>query len=112
MPEIDGLELLERLKGSSRTSLVVVMTAFSSVESAVAALRMGAYDYVVKRSSMTTSCRRSRTPCASATLRLENRSLRRELDRAHSFDQIVGSSDALQELLTLVAKSRGRTQRF
>src|SRR5204863_2125600 len=35
---------------------------------------------------------------------LENRSLRRELDRAHSFDQIIGASDALQELLTLVTK--------
>lgn len=48
MPELEGLDLLDQLKRVDPEALVVIMTAFSSVESAVAALRKGAYDYIVK----------------------------------------------------------------
>jgi DNA-binding NtrC family response regulator len=107
MPELDGIELLERLKRVDPDVLVVVMTAFSSVESAVAALRMGAYDYVVKPFINDDLLQTVANALRQRDLALENRSLKRELDRAHSFDQIIGSSDALQELLTLVAKVAG-----
>ena len=48
MSGMDGLELLDRLKTIDENALVVIMTAYSSVDSAVAALRKGAYDYVTK----------------------------------------------------------------
>ncbi len=107
MPELEGLELLDQLKRVDPEVLVVIMTAFSSVESAVAALRKGAYDYIVKPFINDDLLQSVRNALRQRELSLENRSLRRELDRAHSFDQIVGASDALQELLTLVAKVAG-----
>jgi DNA-binding NtrC family response regulator len=48
MPGIDGIELLDRIKSIDESALVIIMTAFSSVDSAIAALRKGAYDYVTK----------------------------------------------------------------
>ncbi|HBR56100.1 MAG TPA: hypothetical protein DEA22_01295, partial [Blastocatellia bacterium] len=48
MPGIDGLELLDCLKQISDETIVIIMTAYSSVDSAVAALRKGAYDYIAK----------------------------------------------------------------
>jgi DNA-binding NtrC family response regulator len=107
MPEMEGIELLERLKAIDPETPVVVMTAFSSVESAIAALRMGAYDYVVKPFVNEDLLRSVRNALRQRELALENRSLRRELDRALSFDRVVGASDALQSLLSLVAKVAG-----
>jgi DNA-binding NtrC family response regulator len=107
MPEMEGLELLDQLKRVDSEALVVIMTAFSSVESAVAALRKGAYDYIVKPFINDDLLQSVRNALRQRELFLENRSLRRELDRAHAFDRIVGSSDALQRLLTLVAKVAG-----
>ena len=48
MAGMDGLELLDQLKTIDSEALVVIMTAYSSVDSAIAALRKGAYDYVTK----------------------------------------------------------------
>src|SRR4029453_12209809 len=96
-----------QLKHVAPDVLVVIMTAFSSVESAVAALRMGAYAYIVKPFINDDLLQTVANALRQRDLALENRSLRRELDRAHSFDQIIGSSDALQELLTFVAKIAG-----
>ncbi len=107
MPEMEGIELLERIKSVDADALVVMMTAYSSVESAVAALRMGAFDYIVKPFINDDLLQSVRNALRQRALFLENHSLRRELDRAHAFDQIVGSSDALQQLLTLVAKVAG-----
>jgi DNA-binding NtrC family response regulator len=107
MPEIEGLELLDRLKSVDPEALVVIMTAFSSVESAVAALRKGAYDYIVKPFLNDDVLQSVRNALRQRELFLENRALRRELDRAHSFDQIIGASGRLQELLTLVGKVAG-----
>ena len=107
MPEMEGLELLDQLKRVDPDVPVVVMTAFSSVESAVAALRKGAYDYVVKPFINDDLLQSVRNALRQRELSLENRSLRRELDRAHAFDQIVGASDALQETLSMVARVAG-----
>jgi DNA-binding NtrC family response regulator len=107
MPELDGIELLDRLKSVDPDVLVIVMTAFSSVETAVAALRKGAYDYVVKPFLNDDVTQAVRNALRQRELFLENRALRRELDRQHSFDQIIGASDALQELFTLIGKVAG-----
>jgi DNA-binding NtrC family response regulator len=104
MPEVEGLELLDRLKEIDPEALVIIMTAFSSVESAVAALRKGAYDYVVKPFINDDLLQSVRNALRQRELAAENRSLRRELDRAQAFDQIVGASDAVGEMLAMVAR--------
>lgn len=104
MPEVDGFELLERLKAIDPDVLVIIMTAFSSVESAVAALRAGAHDYIVKPFVNDDVLQSVRNALRQKELFLENRSLRRELDRSRSYSAIIGVSDAVQTMLGLVGK--------
>ena len=104
MPEVDGLELLERLKAIDPDVLVIIMTAFSSVESAVAALRAGAHDYIVKPFVNDDVLQSVRNALRQKELFLENRSLRCELDRSRSYSAIIGVSDAVQTMLGLIGK--------
>jgi DNA-binding NtrC family response regulator len=104
MSGMDGLALLDRVKDIDAEALVVVMTAYSSVDSAVAALRKGAYDYVTKPFVNEDLLQSVRNALRQRELFRENRALRRELDRRYSFSEIVGTSDALQSVFRLVEK--------
>lgn len=104
MAGLDGLGLLDRIKAIDEHALVIVMTAFSSVDSAVAALRKGAYDYVTKPFVNEDLLQTVRNAIRNRELFAENRALRRELDRQRSRSDIVGSSDAMREVFALIDK--------
>jgi DNA-binding NtrC family response regulator len=104
MSGMDGLALLDRIKDVDSEALVVVMTAYSSVDSAVAALRKGAYDYVTKPFVNEDLLQAVKNALRQRELFRENRALRRELDRRYSFSEIIGTSDALQSVFRLVEK--------
>src|SRR5215207_7861455 len=104
MSGMDGIELLDRIKVIDADALVVVMTAYSSVDSAVAALRKGAYDYVTKPFVNDDLLQTVKNALRQRELFRENRHLRRELDRRYSFSEIIGTSDALQRVFRLVEK--------
>src|SRR5918993_620462 len=104
MAGMDGLALLDRIKDVDPEALVVVMTAYSSVDSAVAALRKGAYDYVTKPFVNEDLLQSVKNALRQRELFRENRHLRRELDRRYSFSEIIGNSDALQQVFRLVEK--------
>ena len=104
MAGMDGLALLDRIKDVDAEALVVVMTAYSSVDSAVAALRKGAYDYVTKPFVNEDLLQSVKNALRQRELFRENRHLRRELDRRYSFSEIIGTSDALQRVFRLVEK--------
>jgi DNA-binding NtrC family response regulator len=104
MAGMDGLALLDRVKDIDPEALVVVMTAYSSVDSAVAALRKGAYDYVTKPFVNEDLLQSVRNALRQRELFRENRALRRELDQRYSFSEIVGTSEALQSVFRLVEK--------
>ncbi len=104
MAGIDGLTLLDRIKDLDAEALVIVMTAYSSVDSAVAALRKGAYDYVTKPFVNEDLLQSIRNGIKQRELFRENRALRRELTARYSFSEIVGTSDALQRVFRLVEK--------
>ncbi len=104
MPGMGGLELTERAKEIDPNILVITMTAFASLESAVEALRLGAFDYITKPfkvGEITTSIRRA---LDQDSLRRENLYLRRQLAQTFDFSQIVGSSERMQEVFNLVRK--------
>src|SRR4029450_4368600 len=107
MSGMDGIELLDRIKGIDPDALVVIMTAYSSVDSAVAALRKGAYDYVTKPFVNEDLLQTVRNAIQQRELFRENRALRRELDRQYSFSEIIGMSDSLQAIFNLVQKVAG-----
>ncbi|MCA1632949.1 MAG: sigma-54 dependent transcriptional regulator [Acidobacteria bacterium] len=104
MAGMDGLALLDRVKDVDSEALVVVMTAYSSVDSAVAALRKGAYDYVTKPFVNEDLLQSVKNAIRQRELFRENRHLRRELDRRYSFSEIIGTSEALQQVFRLVEK--------
>ena len=104
MAGLDGLGLLDRIKAIDEHALVIVMTAFSSVDSAVAALRKGAYDYITKPFVNEDLLHTVRNAIRNRELFAENRALRRELNRRINRSDIIGSSDAMGEILNLVRK--------
>ena len=104
MSGMDGLALLDKVKDIDPEALVVVMTAFSSVDSAVAALRKGAYDYITKPFVNEDLLQSVKNALRQRELFRENRALRRELDRRYSFSEIIGTSEALQRVFRLVEK--------
>ncbi|MEO5859276.1 MAG: sigma-54 dependent transcriptional regulator [Pyrinomonadaceae bacterium] len=104
MAGMDGLALLDQIKSIDEHAIVIIMTAFSSVDSAIAALRKGAYDYVTKPFVNEDLLQRVRNAVRNRTLFAENRALRRELNRQYNFPEIVGTSDKMQRVFELVSK--------
>ena len=104
MTGMDGLALLDHIKSIDAEALVIVMTAYSSVDSAVSALRKGAYDYITKPFVNEDLLQSVKNALRQRELFRENRSLRRELDRRYSFSQIIGTSPALHAVFRLVEK--------
>lgn len=104
MGGMDGLELLDQIKSVDSEALVVVMTAYSSVDSAIAALRKGAYDYITKPFVNEDLLHSVKNAIRQRELFSENRALRRELNQRYSFSEIIGKSEPLQAVFRLVEK--------
>src|SRR5213594_959723 len=102
MPRLSGLELLERISSDSQTVAVIVVTAQGTIDSAVQAMRIGAYDYVTK--PIDTSRLRTILQNASALLgaRVELEATRRKLRDAGSLGTLVGPSKKMQEIFHLI----------
>jgi len=104
MAGMDGLELLDRIKTVDEEAIVIIMTAYSSVDSAIAALRKGAYDYVTKPFVNEDLLQTVKNAVRTKELFRENRNLRRELVKKYSFSEIVGTSEVLQNVFRIVEK--------
>jgi DNA-binding NtrC family response regulator len=102
MPRMGGLELLERLATDSKTMAVIVVTAQGTIDSAVQAMRMGAYDYITK--PIDTNRLRTILQNASELLgtRVELEATRRKLRDSGSLGTLVGSSKKMQEIFRLI----------
>ena len=104
MAGMDGLELLDQIKAIDADALVIIMTAFSSVDSAIAALRKGAYDYITKPFVNEDLLQTIKNAIRTKELFRENRQLKRELDKHYGFSEIIGTSENLQAVFRLVEK--------
>ncbi len=102
--QVDGLSLLDRIKQIDPDALVVMITAYSSVETAVAALRKGAFDYITKPFINEDLLQTVRNALRQRELFRENHFLKRELKGRYNFDSIIGSSDALTGIFRLIEK--------
>ena len=102
MPRMGGLELLEKIATDAQTIAVIVVTAQGTIDSAVQAMRMGAYDYVTK--PIDTSRLRTILQNASALLgtRVELEVTRRKLRDSGSLGNLVGASRKMQEIFRLI----------
>ncbi len=105
----DGLALLDRIKTADPDAIVIIMTAFSSVDTAVAALRKGAYDYITKPFVNEDLLQTVRNALEHRRLFKENRTLRRELRRKKSSSELIGSSEPLRRVIELIEKVAAST---
>lgn len=104
MANLDGLSLIDKLKDINPEVLVIMITAYSSVESAIAALRKGVYDYITKPFLNEDILQAVRNALRQRELFRENRYLRRELQRKYSFENIIGTSKAIRDVFRLVER--------
>lgn len=105
MPGMSGLELLRRVRADYPEVLVIVLTAFGTVESAVEAMRLGAYDYITKPvdpDELELVVQRS---LQHVQLIQENRALRSSLDAKYGFESIIGHSKSLLHVLEMAARA-------
>ena len=103
MPQMNGVDVLREAKRIDPEIISIVMTAFSSTETAVEALRLGAADYVHKSPSAANEVRlRVRKELERRRLQRENVLLKRALQTSHQFGNIIGGSDAMLGVFQLV----------
>ena len=105
MPEIDGMEMLRQAREIDPRMPVVLLTAHATLESAVAAVKAGAFDYLAKPFSidqLTVAVERALT---RRRLELENLHLREQVRGIFGFESIIGRSSTLQQVLELVRKA-------
>lgn len=99
MPELDGLETLKRVKELVPTAQVMMMSGHGSIETAVKAIKLGAYDYIEKPLSLENVTLRVKHALDQYRLEQENRSLRTKVEKKF---ELVGQSPAMQQLRQLI----------
>ncbi|MBN2365514.1 MAG: sigma-54-dependent Fis family transcriptional regulator, partial [Calditrichaeota bacterium] len=108
MPGINGLELLKRIRRENREVVIILITAYGSVENAVEACHLGADDYITKPFSQEQLLFVIEKTIRLRRLQNENRKLRQELSEKFQFNQMIVSSDEMHNVLQTarqVAKS-------
>jgi DNA-binding NtrC family response regulator len=104
LPGVSGLELLKRIRVEYPESAVIVMTAFGTVQTAVEAMKAGAYDYINKPVHPYELKLLVKRSLEHQRLLQEVQVLRSALDRKYGFEEIIGSSPALLESLDVAAR--------
>lgn len=108
MPKLDGMGVLEKTIQISPQTLIVLITAFATVETAVQSLRNGASDYILKPLDFDEVIMRINHLMRHKELAYENKYLRDQIDQKYNFNNIIGESPAMQEVYKLVERV-GRT---
>jgi DNA-binding NtrC family response regulator len=99
MPGMDGLEMLKRIKILKSDSIVIVMTAFATVDTAVQALKDGAFDYVTKPFDPDDLSHLIRNASKQIALTEENESLKSRVVTLESVEDLIGNSEAMKKVL-------------
>lgn len=102
MPGMDGMELHKRVKTMAKEPIFIIMTAFASVDTAVQALKNGAYDYITKPFDPDDLSHLIRNAATQARLRSENEDLKNKLTSLVDVEDLIGESQALKKVLNEV----------
>jgi DNA-binding NtrC family response regulator len=104
LPGLDGIEILGNIKEENPLTPVIIFTGYASVESAVEAMKHGAFDYMAKPFTPKQLRVIIKKALDNRELLLENLYLRRELESKSEFDLVVGKSEAMKAVLDLMKR--------
>jgi len=104
MPGMDGLEMHRRIKSLNKDTIVIIMTAFASVTTAVQALKDGAYDYITKPFDPDDLSHLIRNAAGQISLKTENEALRNKVVSLENVEDIIGNSEAMIKVLKEVGR--------
>ena len=104
MPRMDGMELLRRVYQRPNPPEVIMLTGQATVETAVEAMKLGAYDYLTKPYSITELDVRVKQAADKRRLRVDNVRLREQLARQSALPEIVSISEVMKEAIRLIER--------
>ena len=104
MPRMTGFELLTHVRQRFPDTAMIMITAFSTTEEAVEAMKNGAYDYIIKPFKNDEIRLVVQNALERRSLRRENQELKKELGKRYSFCSLIGKSKGMQEIYTLIEK--------
>ena len=104
MPGIGGMEILKSFRKDYPDSIIIMITGFSTVETAVEAMKLGAFDYIPKPFTPDEVSIVVKKAIEKKSLMLENIYLRQELQEKYGFHNIVGNSKKMQDIYRVIAK--------
>lgn len=102
LPDTTGLDILRKIRETDQDVVVIMMTAHSSIESAVDAIKLGAYDYITKPFDMDELLRTIEKALETTKLRREVRELRRHIQHEYGVDRIIGQHACMIELFDVI----------
>ena len=102
LPDVTGLDIMRRLRELDRDVVVIMITAYSNIEDAVEAIKLGAYDYIAKPFQMDQLMLTVDKALETTKLRREVRQLRGRLQHEFGFDRIIGQHPSMLELFDLI----------
>ncbi len=102
MPGTDGIEVLKTIKDVSSETVVIMITAFATAETAVEAMKLGAYDYIIKPFKIDELKLIIQNSLEKRFLRKENILLKREIEFRAGFENFIGKSEPMQKVFSLI----------
>src|SRR3954464_5207405 len=98
----DGMQLIDKLLAMPKPPIVIMMTAYGSVDAAVEAMKRGAYDFVTKPVNLDKVEMLIARALKSRRMEQENRTLRQQVDERYGLENVIGESAALREVLDII----------
>jgi DNA-binding NtrC family response regulator len=104
LPDIDGLEIIDRLAKLDAKIIPIMMTGFGTIETAVRAMKSGAFDFITKPFDLEAAAVVVRKAAEVLRLRQENHLLRKAVRDQYRLEQLVGASEPIQQVMEFVQK--------
>ncbi len=102
LPDMTGLDVLRHLRKTDQEAVAIMMTAYSNIDDAVEAIKLGAFDYIAKPFQMDELLLTVDQSLETTKLRREVRELRRVLQHDYGFDRIIGQDPSMRQLFDLI----------
>jgi DNA-binding NtrC family response regulator len=104
LPDVSGITVLEGIKEINKNALVIMITAFGDIQTAVKTIKLGAYDFLEKPFNMEKLKILVAKALETASLRREVTQFRTQLSSKYGFDSIIGQSEAMKKVFDLISK--------